>query len=264
MNPLLVYLLALSALCRLALTPWNGPLPETVVLYSGNVAIELARLDAALAKTNYLIRAIVHLLTLMREGKSGFFECRSIVEINNRIVASVIFFRPTPRSLGVAGVSVPINTNFPGQTLQGQDMNSSLSTTSSVFNDGWYRIDILHDYTIRWRKSGDTIPSQEIFLMFVDVLTEAAQHDYKSTCSYTDGSSPFPAQAVFHMNPDGDADMRWKHVTILIANLLLKGLKVEKVFAEVDFELLQHGAPLAQGFILKLPPPGISNTTATL
>ena len=255
-NPLQVYENVIKALFDLAIQPWDGvlALEDVALILTGNTFYSILAEVPYSIRTNYVVQATVEFLTAMRER--GWYTGVCGMHLNTQRIAIIgmggIDFRMR-HPLHDPGHS---NITYPSFPFNGNDDTTELAGNVTT-TDPWREIvspRMLDDHIIRWRYDGENIRSEELFLMFVDGLTEAAQHHHRARCVSMDAVSP-SGNAVFYMGSDsrttGASHLYWYHVAATISALALEALVPARRFAEIEFELDFMGIPLAKGYILK-------------
>ncbi|KAL8695279.1 MAG: hypothetical protein Q9218_000178 [Villophora microphyllina] len=246
-DPRDVYQAIIKALCILAVQPWDGRLSSGgLVVNIGEASLVAHTVDPITGHVSHAIRAIVELLTDMRDGTPGFFYGGCRVLIRGEVVALV----------GIAPLSKP----------QGSAITSDQSTGRTLDAAGtWNTIakpELLRPgYKIIWRYNGRSIPAQEILSLFVDAVSTVAQHDTWSNCEYVDAIGPARG-ATFHMNTLGPGGLRWFDVSGTIEALVAQAIFPSKRFAEMEWELWLGGTKRAHGDVLKLNAASVATSTS--
>ena len=255
-NPLEVYENVIKALFGLTIQPWDGVLAieDVALIVTGHTFYSIIAEVPGAIRTNYVVQATVEFLTAMRER--GWYTGVCGMHLNTQRIAIIGMggidrgMRYSPQNSGHS------NTSYPSVPFIGNDDTTEMAGNATT-TDPWREIvspRMLDGHIIRWRYDGENIRSEELFLMFVDGLTEAAQHHYKARCVSVDAVSP-SGNAVFYMGSPslttGASRLYWYHVAATISALALEALVPARRFAEIEFELEFMGIPLARGYILK-------------
>ena len=267
-NPLEVYENVIKALFGLAIQPWGGvlALDDVELMLTGKTFYSIVAEVPGAIRTNYVVQATVEFLVAMRER--GWYAGVCGMYLNTQRIAIIGMGGINPGSRYPTQNSGHSNTSYPIVPIIGNDDTTEMARNATT-TDPWREIvspRMLDGHIIRWRYDGENIRSEELFLMFVDGLTEAAQHHYKARCDSVEAFGP-SGTAVFYMGSlSGINNLYWYHVAATISALALEALVPAKRFAEIEFELDFMGIPLAKGYILKRSStkrPGEGGETAT-
>lgn len=269
-----VYLAAIGALYDFALRSWYGFLRSaSFKVLVGDLSLDLHVFDASAGQNNYIIRAIVELLTDMREHKPGFFHATSSI-MSSRVLVAILEIgehKSTEEKAPISATKANISIGHLLSTKTGIPM--VLTGDNPAFPEGWHIVDdpklVGKGFAILWRKQGDDrrFSLEEVFMMFVEGLVLAAQHpNYNRVAAAVDAVSP-DWDVGFHMQAVDNFDLRWFQVVMTLYSLPTSVIVATNTLTEIEFQLWKHMTKAAEGNIWKIFDDvrrlGSGNSTAT-
>ncbi|KAL8735261.1 MAG: hypothetical protein Q9181_002873, partial [Wetmoreana brouardii] len=227
-NPLEVYQCAIKALCLLGVQGWSERLPHPgIAVEMGSVILAVESLVQATGRINHVIRALIEVLTAMREATPSFFFAAADVKLYGERVATVGF---VPASLKEQYTALDSNYKSTASvqslsfnqsgTLFQPAVDGAVANSWNVVRDPEILRERSKGFRVLWRYDGRNIPGLEMLGMFVDALTTLAPYDTEDDCYYLDAIGP-SGGAVFHMHRFRGSSLRWYEVSGTILALVV-------------------------------------------
>ena len=190
--------------------------------------------------TELLVHAVYEIVFAMAEQRPGFFEVTSQMTWGGQSIGEILIDSlpmPTSNSSDFLNVTSKVDGK---SVIDGGQANSGEIIDP---DDGRFKIS--------YQYHGSDIPIEEMLSAVFDGLTEVAPYNEDGPCPIITANSVNGKSGV-HIAPiRGQVLLGW-HVSrafyLLFYNLFL----VERIFREMQFNLLYYGTVIAHGYIFKM------------
>lgn len=250
-DPTGVYLDSTQALFDLSQQPWSGGVDLTklglVAVCGCHVSLTLHELAQGL-QPGHIILAIYDTVLRMYNGQPGFCAANCQVYLRAQRIGLITMI---PGRLQKVPSSSQNDTMTESEGTEGS--LSLVNGIGTLTDDSGVIIDSSDPrFTISWTLNGKSIPAQDLFSAAVDGIASTAQYEWNQICSHAPGVS-FPSNVAFHIRPYYSCKgLLCGWIVKTFGFLVLKVVRAQRKFQEMDLTLNWQGEQVRSGYIMKL------------
>ena len=244
LDPAEVYLVIISAMDKLSMQPWSGPvdLSDSTVIFSPGQRVALSTFgESEQLQPGHIILALYHIVFEMYSQRPGFYKLSCIVSLREQIIAKIYMVQG--RGIQHGTLAKPEGREGTVSLVGNID---NLTADSGVVVDPEEAL-----FRIAWTVDGKSIPVQEIFSAAVDGIATTAPNGYTNLCSHATGVS-FSGNLAFHIGQYSDHNLHCGTISRAFRLLVQLVVKDQRKFQEMDFTLDYDGVKIGDGYVLKM------------